>query len=322
MDRKSKQIFSLLVIILVTSLIIGMFWGTSYIPPREVFSNEINKQIVFELRTPRMIAALISGMTLAASGLLIQNSMRNQLADSSILGFQSGATLMALLIMLAVPSLYPILPLISFCGGLIVYIIIILISRQNSSSLFIVVSGIAISAVVRSMISLVTLLFADNFENTVSWTNGSLNSVSQVDAALMLFYGTLLLVVTIMIIGKLDLLLLDDEYLTNLGVNTTKMRIGATLLAILLTSVSVSFVGTIGFVGLLAPHITRRLVVNTSANLMPISIVLGGVLVLGCDTLQRLLIPIYEIPVGTIMSLFGGIYLVYLLVRSQDVRVS
>lgn len=320
MVKSNKKIFVVLLILLGAIAFLSLLLGTKVINPFADLS-PVEKQILWQLRMPRTLAAIVSGMTLAASGLLIQTSMNNQLADSSILGFQSGATLVALIIMLAVPSLYPFLPLFAFLGGLAVYSLIILISRKNASSIFMVVAGIAISSVIRSMINLVQTLFAEDLQNTIAWTNGSLNTVQLNDVMLMVIYSLILLTVALLIAIRLDLLLLDDDYLQNIGVNPKRLRLIASSIAILLSSISVSFVGTIGFVGLLAPHIARRLVNNSSQILMPATILIGGILVAGCDFLQRIIFPIYEIPVGITMSFVGGIYLVLLLVRSNDVRV-
>ncbi len=319
MENKTKKTILKLFFLSIIIIILALIFGTVFINPFTDLNDSINRQIFYEIRLPRVIAAIISGMTLGASGLLIQNSLQNQLADSTILGFQSGSTLVALIIMLIFPFLYPFLPLLAFFGGLLVYMIIFIISYKTPGAIYLIVAGIAVSAVIRSFINLISQLFAQNLENTISWTNGSLSTVNQTSALYMIIYGIFLLLITLYLTPKLDLLLLDDDYLTNLGINTFKIRILTTSLAIMLTAASVSFVGTIGFVGLLAPHISRRLVANSSINLMPTTILVGGLLVLGCDTLQRFIFPIYEIPVGIILSLIGGVYLIYLLIRSKDV---
>lgn len=319
MDNKTKKIVIILTSIILFLLLISIVFGTKFINPFAM--DEIDYQILINLRLPRTIAALFCGMTLAASGLIIQTSMRNSLADSSILGFQSGATLVAMFIMLAIPSLYPALPLFAFIGGLIVYFLIYLIASRNESALFLVVAGIAISSIIRSLINLLSQLFAEDLDKTIAWLNGSLNTVNSNQALLIVVYSIALLIITLIIAPKLDILLMDDDYLINLGIKVTKIRFITTAIAILLTAISVSFVGTIGFVGLLAPHIARQLVNQTNINLMPTTILIGATLVLGCDVLQRILFPIYEVPVGTIMSLVGGTYLIYLLVRSQNARI-
>lgn len=319
MNNKEKILNVSLVVVLLLIVLISIVWGTKFISP--FTDNPVDKQILFELRMPRTIAGVLCGATLAASGLLIQVSMNNQLADSSILGFQSGATLVALIIMLAVPSLYPFLPLFAFMGGMAVFAIIFLISKKNSSALFLIVAGIAISSVIRSMINLVSTLFAENLQNTIAWTNGSLNTVQFDDVKLMFIYSVILLIIGVVLSRRMDILLLDNNYLKAIGMNGSKFRVFVTLVAILLSSISVSFVGTIGFVGLLAPHISRRLVNNSGYILMPTSILVGAILVSGCDLAQRILFPIYEIPVGIVMSFTGGVFLIILLIRSNNVRV-
>ncbi len=321
MKNNFKKLVCVLLIMNIMTILLAIVIGTEFINPFDVISDPIAYDIVLKLRIPRIIAATVAGMTLAAGGVLIQLSMNNQLADTTILGFSSGATLVALLVMLAFPSLYNILPLLAFTGGLVVYLLVFYIASKTKGAVYLIVAGIAVSAVIRSLISLVSMLFAQNLENTMAWLNGSLSTVSITDAKLMLVYGTILLVITLLIASKLDLLLMDDEFLKNLGLNPIMLRFIISALAILLASISVSFVGTIGFVGLLAPHIARRLIWGQTKELIIVSILIGSLLVVGCDTLQRLLFPIYEIPVGTTLSFIGGIYLIYLLVRSFDAKI-
>lgn len=320
MEIKTIEKCLLLIVLLIVIIIVSITLGTKTI---NIFAitNQIDKQIVFELRIPRVIAAIASGITLAASGLLIQTALNNQLADSSILGFQSGATLVALIIMLALPRLYPLLPIFAFIGGLFVFLIIFAVTKHNQNAIFLIVAGIAVSSIIRSLINLISTMYAENLENTVSWLNGSLNTINYNEAMQMLTYALLLIVLTLIITYRLDLLLLDDTYLLSIGVNGSKYRFFVTALAILLAAVSVSFVGTIGFVGLIAPHIARHIVDNRSVNLMPVTILMGAILVSGCDLLQRLIFPVYEIPVGITLSMIGGTYLLALLVRSNNVRV-
>lgn len=320
METKTVSRCITLGIILILIIFLSVSLGTKYINVFKI-TEPLDKQIIFELRLPRVVAAITSGMTLAASGLLIQIGLNNQLADSSILGFQSGATLVALIVMLIIPELYPILPLLAFFGGVLIFLVIFTISKRNQSAIFLIVAGIAISSIIRSLVNLISMLFAENLENTMGWLNGSLSTVKLSDSMLMIAYSSVLIAITLVLSYRLDILLLDDSYLQNIGINGSRYRFIMTTLAILLSSVSVSFVGTIGFVGLIAPHIARHLVDNRSISLMPTTILVGGILVSGCDLLQRMIFPIYEIPVGIMLSMIGGTYLVILLIRSNHVRV-
>ncbi len=318
MQNKTKITISILVVILLLLMVIAIFGGSKIINPMNIAKGSVEYDILVKLRLPRVVSAVIIGMTLAVSGLLIQTSLNNSLADSSILGFQSGATLMALIIMLVFPKAYSYLPLCSFLGGIIVYFIIYFISKKFSNQITIIICGIAISAVIKSFINLLTVLFSERIETTLSWSNGSLNSINLSDMKLIMLYGVILLIISLLLIKQYDLLYFDDQYLINLGVNTKLLRFSTSIVAIMLASVSVSFVGTIAFVGLMAPHIARHLVSNSMYNLLPTTLLIGGVLVLACDTLQRILIPMYEIPVGIMLSFIGGIYLLVLVYRSYD----
>ncbi len=320
MERRTLKAVIILSLIIVVTFLVSLTFGIEWINIFDI-SDDVSYQIVMQLRLPRTIAALTSGMTLALSGMLIQMSLKNQLADSSILGFQSGATLFALLVLLVFPNLYVSLPLIAFIGGMLVYLIVFVIASRLDSGVHLIIVGIAISAVIRSFINILSLLNASELENTVLWTNGSLAMVSLSDSMVMLVYSIILIIVTILMIGYLDFNLLDDEMLLNLGLNYNVVRFLTATLAILLASVSVSFVGTIGFVGLLAPHIARRLVTNTAKNMVVMSMLVGGLLVLGCDVMQRVIFPIYEVPVGILMSFIGGSFLIILLLRRSSVKL-
>ncbi len=321
MEKKTKRILIALALILAILFIIAVCFGSQFINPMHINRGSVEYDIIVKLRLPRIISAIIIGMTLGVSGLLIQVSLNNPLADSSILGFQSGATLFAIIIMLIFPTAYNYLPLFSFVGGMLVYLIIYFVSQKFNSSITVIICGIAISAIIRSFINLLTVIFSQNIETTLSWSNGSLNSINQSDMKLMVFYGVILLLISMLLIKQYDLLYFDDLYLINLGINVKILRFSTSIIAIMLASVSVSFVGTISFVGLIAPHIARRLVSNSMHNLLPTTLLIGGVLVLLCDTAQRILIPMYEIPVGITLSLIGGTYLLILVYRSYDVRI-
>ncbi len=318
METKTKKIIIILILLLLLTFLIAIIGGNKVINPLTIVKDSPEYDVIMKLRLPRIISAIMVGMTLATSGLLIQVTLKNQLADSSILGFQSGATLMAMIIMLIFPSVYYSLPLFAFLGGLLVYFIVFAVSKKFNNAMTVIVCGIAISAIVRSIINLISLIYAENIEATLAWSSGSLSTITIADMQLIVIYSVILLLISLIFTKQYDLLYFDDLYLKNLGINVSVLRLLSSLLAILLASVSVSFVGTIGFVGLIAPHISRRLVTNTMSNLFPVNILVGGLLVLACDTIQRILIPIYEIPVGITLSLIGGTYLLYLILRREN----
>lgn len=312
----NKFLAFIVVLIFILSLTLG-------VETINIFNldDEINRQIVMEIRLPRTIAAIASGMSLGLSGLLIQLSMKNPIADTNLLGFQSGATLFVLIVILLVPSLVNYIPLIAFIGGMLVYIIVLLITYKLENRNNIIVVGIAISAIVRSFINLITLINSDDIENTLSYTSGSLTGVN-LDEAMIIFWLSLFAISVVVIFRKqFEFNLLDDELLLNAGINYNVVRLTTATVAIFLSTISVCYIGTIGFVGILAPHIARKLTVNTATKLIPTTILVGAILVAGGDLLQRVLVPIYEIPVGIIMSVAGGVMLIILLLRSDDVEV-
>lgn len=297
---------------------VALTFGTKTINILNLDSGSIDYKIIYDLRLPRIIAALISGMTLAASGVLIQASLKNPLADSSILGFQSGASLMAMCVILIFPNMYQMLPFLAFIGGMLTFAFVFLITLKKQSGLSIILAGLAINSIVGSIISFISVLYADKLENTVSWMSGSLNSITMNDAKVLLVYGLIILVIIFIFKGKINILELDDSQIANTGTNPNKIRLFFASLAVFAACISTSIIGIIGFVGLISPHIARSLIGKDNDDVLPLSVIFGGFIVLLCDTLQRIIIPFYEIPVGTILAIVGGIFFLILIIKEKN----
>lgn len=325
-----KLIFTISAILLVISFFFNLSFGGSglglvdifkyLINPDSVENNENFKTIIFQVRLPRTLVALVVGACLSASGVLIQAVMKNPLADSGILGIQSGATVVALIIMLVFPSLHHFLPIASFAGGIIVFLILMSVSvKSGLSPIRLILSGVAINALLGAVIGLITIFNSDKIQDALSWLNGSFANVGVAEAKTIVIYGSIALIITLFLIKKCNLLLLDDTTIITLGVNITLLRFVVATFSVLLASISVSIVGIIGFVGLVIPHIGRMIVGKKHEYLIPFSLMSGATLTLFADGLQKLVFNPIEIPAGIIISFIGASFFFYLLIRGTKI---
>lgn len=323
--KRKPLFFIILLILLVGAFTLSVSAGGSSLGFKQFLLyfqkdalSESASAIIGRIRIPRAIVAMVAGATLAASGTLMKAVMKNPLADSSLLGIQSGATVVAMVILLMVPAMYQYLPLAAFLGGLLVYLLLSLLSaREGFKPMYLVLAGVAINGLMGSVIGMISIYNSDKIQGALSWLNGSLAGVTTGDAALMLVYGAVAIGIAMMLVGKCNLLLLDDVTILNLGENLPLTRFIVASVAVLLASVSVSVVGIIGFVGLIVPHISKLIIGQNHKYLLPFSTLLGSVFVLLADALQKAIFSPMEIPVGIILSFIGAPFFLYLLNRQR-----
>lgn len=311
--------YGIAIVIVLLFFLLDIMLGSSKIPMKDVLVNLFSEQknetismVLWKIRIPRAIVAFATGATLAASGTLIKAVMKNPLADTGLLGIQSGATLVAMILILVVPQYYHLLPLGAFIGGLLVYFLLTLLAYKDGiKPVRLVLSGVAISGFLGSFIGLITIYNSDKIQSALSWLNGSLSGVTMTDAKMISVYGAVAILLSFFLIPKCNLLLLDDATILNLGENLTRTRFIVSTVAVLLTSISVSIVGIISFVGLVVPHMTRLLVGQNHKHLLPLSILLGGGFVLAADVIQKFIFSPMEVPVGIVISFIGAPFFLY-----------
>ena len=275
--------------------------------------------IIQQYRMPRIAMAWIVGTGLAVSGTMIQGVIRNPLASPEIIGITAGAGLASAVLLLGMPEVsVQFLPFVSFLGGLIAAALVyVLAFKRGISPARLALVGIAVSAVFTSGIDYLMTSFPVQLDLALIWLTGSLwaRSWEQFIAIapwiLIMFGGCL------MMAHKLDVLGLGDEQAIGLGVRVEPTRLFALAMAVALAGASVHVCGTIGFVGLMAPHMARRLVGGQHHILLPTAALVGTLLVLSADTLGRIISPPVEVPAGVITSIVGGPYFIYLLYRHR-----
>ena len=271
--------------------------------------NSMVMTIVYKMRLPRNILAVLIGANLAVSGVLLQSVMKNPLADPGITGVSSGASVAAIIILLLMPQLSGALPLFAFVGGAIACALVFIMAWKNGlRPERIVLAGVAINTILGGFISLLSTLFSDRIQSAILWLNGSLatKTWSHVDSLIGLG-------LSLFLIRSANVLQLGDESAKNLGFNVSRTRLVISAVAVFLAAISTAVVGIISFIGLIVPHIARLLMGSDHKYTIPFSMVLGAIVLLIADTLARTIGGSIEIPVGVITSIVGGPFFLYLL---------
>lgn len=313
-------------ILLLIFVVISIGMGSVYISPLETIqtiftrSEEIATTIIWDLRIPRVAVAAIVGVNLALSGALLQAVMRNPLADPGLTGVSSGASVTVLAIMLVFPNFTSFVPIAAMIGGTIaVAIVYALAWKKNTiSPVRIILAGVAVNAIFGGITGLLSILYSDRLPAALQWMNGSLGGKGMGDVAVLLPYSMIGWVLALFCIRSANLLSLGEKVASNLGENTNRIRILLSLVAVYLAAVSVSIVGLLGFVGLVVPHMARLIVGTNYRFVIPMSMVLGAVILVIADTIGRTLFAPLDLPAGIIMAMVGGPYFLYLM-RKGDV---
>lgn len=285
-----------------------------------VFNNfsDDNLSIIKELRFPRIIIAILVGGNLAVCGVLLQVVVKNPLADPGITGISAGASLVAVLVMVLFPSLTGIKPLLAFGGGLVSALLVFLIAYDKGfSPLRIILAGVAINAILTSMSSILTMFNSTGVSSVTNWLNGSLVTVTWSDVRLLAIYSVIGVSISLTLSLTCNLMNLGDKTAKSLGVDVDKQRLLISSVAVFLASISTGVAGIISFVGLIVPHISRFIIGSDHKYLIPFSWVMGSILLLIADTMGRILMRPYDIPVGLVMSVIGGPFFIFLLRRSM-----
>jgi len=277
--------------------------------------------VVLRIRGPRIMAAVLVGASLAASGAAYQGLLRNPLVSPDILGVSSGAALGAVLgIFLSLPVLG--IQALSFAFGLVAVAAVYGIGvsmRGHDPILILVLAGVVIGTLLGSCIALLKY-FADPYNQLPAitfWLLGSLAAATPADAFSVLLPILCGLVPLYLLRWRMNLMSLGDEEARALGVNTTHLRLTIVAAATLMTSAAVSISGIIGWVGLLIPHFARLLAGPNFNRLLPTSILLGATFLLGVDTLARTAAAI-EIPLGVLTAFVGTPLFLWLLVNVRQ----
>ncbi|NOV02499.1 FecCD family ABC transporter permease [Paenibacillus planticolens] len=282
-----------------------------------------NHTILWDIRIPRVFLALLIGANLAASGALLQAVMQNPLADPGLTGVSSGAAVAVLFILLVLPSYSSMVPLAAIVGGAGAAAMVYIWAwkrRSGFAPIRVILSGVAVNAVFGGGIGLLTILYSDKLPAALQWMNGSLSGKGMSGVLVILPYSIIGWIAAFLCIRQANILRLGEQAAHNLGQNLTRIRVTLSFIAVYLAAISVSSVGLVGFVGLVVPHIARMLIGSDYRQMLPLSLVMGALILLIADTLGRTAFAPLEIPSGIVMAMVGGPYFLYLMRKGDGAR--
>ncbi|MFW6211981.1 MAG: FecCD family ABC transporter permease [Spirochaetota bacterium] len=305
----------------VLSLLIGRYPFPGIAAPRVLFEGELASRLIWQLRAPRILAAILVGAGLGVSGLVLQMLFGNPLVEPGLVGVSQGAALGAsLLLLLAAPPLW-VVQLGAAAGGGLGLSTSLFVARRfrfGGSILRLVLAGIAVSALFSAGVGLVKFA-ADPLSQLPAitfWLLGGLSAVNWSRLVQILPVVVPALIVLLLRRWRLNLLSLDDRASFSLGAAPSRERVLLLTAATALTAALISLSGIVGWVGLLTPHAARRLVGADARRALPVAALLGSTFVVAGDTLARTLI-LGEIPLGVVTSLIGAASFIRLLSRNQ-----
>ncbi|WP_373877035.1 FecCD family ABC transporter permease [Lysinibacillus piscis] len=326
------MILGTLIVLILITFVISMNTGVIKLTPLEVLrtlfgQGDAQQQLIlFEFRLPRIVVAILVGMGLASSGAILQGISRNALADPGILGINAGAGLMVMLFISFFPSTAAapvyLLPVLAFIGSGMTAIIIYALSykrHEGITPMRLLLTGIAVAAGISSAMIVLTLrLTPENYQFVATWLAGSIWGSNWKFVLSLLPWLIILLPFIYSKSRILNVLNLDELTAIGLGASIEKERRWLLAASVGLAGASVSVSGGIGFVGLIAPHLARQLVGAKHQILLPVSALLGGLLVLLADTIGRSILEPSEIPAGIVVAVLGAPYFLYLLARLKE----
>ncbi|SIS44207.1 FecCD family ABC transporter permease [Salimicrobium salexigens] len=317
-NRSPFLIISVLAAGVLVAGILSAGVGAVYVSPAAIFSGE-QSFLFMNFRVPRLVIALLVGAGLGISGAILQAVIRNPLASPDVIGITKGAGFAAASTIILFPGLPPqAVPVAAFLGaGIVTAGLYLFAFRQRVQPATLALVGIALGAIFQAGIQFLTVRYPVETNVALVWLTGSLWGKDWSDIWMLLPWIIIFSGIAMFLTGKMDILQLGDDVAEGLGESVKAARIVLLLVSVVLAGVSVAIVGTLGFVGLVAPHIARQLVGNKHIVLLPASALTGMILLLVADGLGRGLVPPTEIPAGIFTAVIGAPYFLYLLRKMQ-----
>ncbi|GEC91347.1 iron complex transport system permease protein [Brevibacillus brevis] len=329
--NRAFAVMTILAILIFIAFIISMNTGYIRLSPSDLLMTLIgsgtDKQnlILFEFRLPRIVISLLIGAGLAVSGCIIQGISRNALAEPGILGINAGAGLMVMLFISFYPSTSAapvfLLPVLALLGASVTAALIFALSYKRHKGLSptrIILTGIAVAAGMSAAMIVLTLkLSPDKYQFVATWLAGSIWGTNWKFVLSLLPWIAILLPYVFYKARVMNVLNLGEELAKGLGAPVAKEQLKLLAAAVGLAASCVAVSGGIGFVGLIGPHLARRLVGPKHEMLLPTSALTGALLVIVADTIGRWIMQPSEIPTGIVVAVIGAPYFLYLLARSK-----
>lgn len=329
MERKNKLIVILLSVSLVGLFVLDLCCGSVFIPLHKALEGDsLLSQILLDLRLPKAITAILAGMALSISGLIMQTLFRNPLAGPYILGVSSGASLgVALFTMLSGLILFPssfflsggcrvgATILAAILGSALVLLLMLAVGRKVKNSVSLLIVGLMVGSLASAIIGVIqNFSDPDSLKLFIVWTLGSLSGVGWSEMMVLLPIMLIGLVLSVLLIKPLNGLILGEDYARSLGINIGRVRRTIVVTTGLLAGGITAFCGPIAFIGVAVPHIARALIGSTNHNwTLPTCALVGANLLLICDLLSSLFV--YPLPISTLSALIGAPVIIYVIVK-------
>ncbi|MGY2614343.1 FecCD family ABC transporter permease [Bacillus pretiosus] len=313
---------SLTILCLIGSLFLAIAFGAKDIHLETVWAAVFDynpkltqHQIIYELRLPRVIGAAVVGAAFAVAGAVMQGVTRNPLADAGVLGINAGAMFVVALSFAFFPHMpYSYLMIVSFIGAVLSTVLIFIIGSATSGGLTpmrLTIAGAVMAALLHSLSSGIAIYY-DLSQDLAFWFAGGVAGVKW-EHLKFLVPIILITILFATVLGRsISLISMGDDVATNLGVKTNRTRILGMIIVVILAGVSVSAVGSIGFVGLVIPHIARKLVGVNYRLIIPMSALLGAMLLVLADLGARTVNPPKELAIGIMVALVGVPFFLYI----------
>ncbi|RBP05479.1 iron complex transport system permease protein [Rossellomorea aquimaris] len=332
-DISAMKKIMILGVITVLILIMSTGIGDLKIAPWKVVSvffgggTSLEQLVVTSFRLPRIIIALLAGMALAVAGGILQGMIRNPLASPDIIGITggAGAAVVAFLtvfsnddntLMVSIKWL----PVAAFTGAAVIaFLVYFLAWRKGVSPVRFVLIGIGISALTQALTTLLMILGPIYRASQANiWITGTVNGSDWQDVWILLPWSLVFILLSFFITRQLNIQELGEEIATSVGGNVQRQRFLLLLMSTALVGGAVAFAGGIGFVGLMAPHMARRMVGSSFGALLPTAAFIGGILVMVADLIGRTLFLPLEVPAGVFTAAIGAPYFIYLLFKTRN----
>jgi len=332
--KKFKIALIILLVLLIISFAVTLCWGTYKVSVLDVIKTllgngtRLQNTAILNIRLPRLLVGVFVAIALSTAGSILQTITKNDLADTGIIGINAGAAVAAVLFITYQTGTYYaelgqlsifVLPFMAIIGaGVSSFIIYFLSSRNGIRPKRLLLIGIGLNAGLNAFITFFTFRGGvGDYNRVLVWTSGSLWGSGWSYARVIIPIVTLMFIIVLLNHKKLDVLNLSDELSVSLGLNLEKERKKFLSFAVILAGTATAFAGNIGFLGLISPHIARKLVGPYHKNFIVISAIISVIIIILADAVSRNLFSPIEIPVGITVSIFGVPYFIYLMMKEK-----
>ncbi len=332
LDKKGLGYFSLFFLVALIIAYLSVSFGEYIVYPSDVFQvlmgngEKMHSFIITTLRLPRLLVALFVGIGLATSGAILQGMIRNPLASPDIIGITGGGSFAVVMFLTMFSDKSDSLsvsihwqPVAAFLGAMIIGLLVYILAYKGGvSPIRIILIGIGLSTLTQALTTLGMILGPIYRASQANiWLTGSVYGANWDHVNIIAPITLVLVIIALLIARRINVQELGDDLAAGVGSHLQRDRLLFLIISTALAGVAVSFAGGVGFVGLMAPHIARRLVGSSYGALIPISALIGGILVMGADLIGRTAFLPLEVPAGVFTASIGAPYFIYLLFRSK-----